>query len=89
MPDRIRVDIDIINMQLEYSDMDMVSDVEYPDLDTDEFKSLQINTVSNTVEKYQYHFQPYQAGSCTPCRGLLNSEQGASYDACTGGDSAP
>ena len=35
MSDRIRLDIDIINMLFEYSDTDKVSDVEYPDLDTD------------------------------------------------------
>ena len=39
MPDRIRLDIDIINMWLEYSDMDTVSDVEYPDSDMDRFDS--------------------------------------------------
>ena len=35
MPDRIRLDVDIINMQSEYSDTDTVSNVEYPDSDTD------------------------------------------------------
>jgi hypothetical protein len=38
MPDRIQLDIDIINMRFEHSDTDMVSDVEYPDSDTDRFK---------------------------------------------------
>ena len=33
--DRIRLDIDIINMRFEYSDTDMVSDVGYPDSHTD------------------------------------------------------
>ena len=32
--DRIRLDIDIINMRFEYSDTDTVSDVGYPDSDT-------------------------------------------------------
>ena len=40
MPDRIRLDIDIINMRFEYSDTDTVSDVEYPDSDMDRFKPL-------------------------------------------------
>jgi hypothetical protein len=40
MPDRKRLDVDIINMRFEYSDTDSVSDVEYPDLDTDIFKLL-------------------------------------------------
>ena len=40
MPDMIRLDIDIINMLFEYSDTDKVSDVEYPDLDTDRSKPL-------------------------------------------------
>ena len=35
MPDRIWLDIDIIDMRFEYSDTDMVSDIEYPDSDTD------------------------------------------------------
>ena len=30
MPDRIRFDVDIINMRFEYSDTDKASDVEYP-----------------------------------------------------------
>jgi hypothetical protein len=32
MPDKIRFDVDILNMRFEYSDMDTVSDVKYPDL---------------------------------------------------------
>jgi hypothetical protein len=35
MSDRVRLDIDIINMRFEYSDTDTVSDVEYQDSDTD------------------------------------------------------
>ena len=35
MSDRIPLGIDITNMRFEYSDTDMVSDVEYPDSDTD------------------------------------------------------
>jgi hypothetical protein len=35
MPNRIRSDVDIINMRFEFSDTDTVSYVEYPDLDTD------------------------------------------------------
>jgi hypothetical protein len=34
IPDRIWLDVDIINIRFEYSDMDTVSDVEYPDSDT-------------------------------------------------------
>ena len=40
MSDRIQLDIDIINMRFEYSDMDMVSDVGYLDLDTDRSQPL-------------------------------------------------
>jgi hypothetical protein len=40
MPDMIRFDIDITNMQFEYSDTDTVSDVEYADSDTDRFEPL-------------------------------------------------
>jgi hypothetical protein len=38
--DRIQLDIDIINIRFEYSDMNMVSDVEYPDSDTDGSRPL-------------------------------------------------
>ena len=40
MPDRIRLGIDIINIRFEYSDMDTVSDVGYPDSDTDRSQPL-------------------------------------------------
>jgi hypothetical protein len=40
MPDRIRLDIDIINIRFEYSDTDTISDVEYPGSDTDKFEPL-------------------------------------------------
>jgi hypothetical protein len=40
MPDMIRLDVDIINMRFKYSDTDTVSDVEYPDSDTDISKPL-------------------------------------------------
>jgi hypothetical protein len=40
MLNRIRLDIDIINMRFQYSDMDTVLDVEYPDLDTDRSELL-------------------------------------------------
>jgi len=42
MLDMIQMDIDILNMRFEYSNTNMVSDVnvKYPDLDTDEFKLL-------------------------------------------------
>jgi hypothetical protein len=40
MPGRIRLDVDIINMRFKYSDTDTVSDVEYPDLDTDRSEPL-------------------------------------------------
>jgi hypothetical protein len=58
MPDRIRFDVDIINMRFEYSDTDTVSDVEYPDSDTDRSEPLLTDSVSNTVEKYPYRFHP-------------------------------
>jgi hypothetical protein len=38
--DRIRLDIDVINMRFEYSNTDTISDVEYPDSDTDRSKLL-------------------------------------------------
>ena len=40
MPDRIRLDVDIINMRFDYLDTDTVSDVEYLDSDTDRFEPL-------------------------------------------------
>jgi len=40
MSDRIRLDIDIINMRFEYSDTDIVSDVGYPDSDTNRSQPL-------------------------------------------------
>jgi hypothetical protein len=42
MPDRIRLNVDIINMQFKYSDTDTdtVSDVEYPNSDTDRSEPL-------------------------------------------------
>ena len=40
MPNRIRLDIDIINMRFEYSDIDTVSDIEYMNLDMDKFESF-------------------------------------------------
>ena len=40
MSDMIWFNIDIINMRFEYSDMDTVSDVEYPDSDTDRSEHL-------------------------------------------------
>jgi hypothetical protein len=40
IPDRIQLDINIINMWFEYSDMDTISDVEYLDSDMDRFKPL-------------------------------------------------
>jgi hypothetical protein len=35
MPDRIRLDIDTINMRFEYSDTDIVPDIEYSHSDMD------------------------------------------------------
>ena len=40
MSDRIRLDIDITNMRFKYSDTDTVSDVGYPDSDTDRSQPL-------------------------------------------------
>ena len=40
MLDRIRLDINIINIRFEYLDTDIVSDVEYPNMDTDRFEPL-------------------------------------------------
>jgi hypothetical protein len=56
MPDMIRLDVNIINMRFYYSDMDTVSDVEYPDSDTNRSEPLQTDSVSNTVGKYLYRF---------------------------------
>ena len=58
MSDRIRLDIDIINMRFEYSDTDTVSDVGYLDSDTDRSQPLSMDSVSNTVGKYPYRFHP-------------------------------
>jgi hypothetical protein len=40
MPDRIPLDIDIINKRFEYLDMDTVSDVEYLDPNMNRLKSI-------------------------------------------------
>jgi hypothetical protein len=40
MPDKIRFDVDIINMRLEFSDMDTVSDIKYLNSDTDKSEHL-------------------------------------------------
>jgi hypothetical protein len=40
MSDKIRLDVDIINIRFKYSDMDTVSDVEYSDSDTDSSEPL-------------------------------------------------
>ena len=40
MSDKIRLDVDIINIQFKYSDTDTVSDVEYSVSDTDRSKPL-------------------------------------------------
>jgi hypothetical protein len=58
MSDKIRLDVDIINIRFKYSDMDTVSDIEYLDSDTDRSKPLQTNSVSNTFGKYSYRFRP-------------------------------
>jgi len=58
MSDRIRLDIDIINMRFEYLDTNTVSDVEYLDLDVDTSKPLYTDSVSNMIRKYPYRFHP-------------------------------
>jgi len=40
MLDKIRLDVDIINIRFKYSDMDTVSDVGYSDSDTDRSEPL-------------------------------------------------
>ena len=40
MSDKIRLDVDIINIRFKYSDMDTVLDVEYLDSDTDRSEPL-------------------------------------------------
>jgi hypothetical protein len=59
MPDMIRLDIDVINMRFEYPNTDTVSNVEYPDSDTDRSKPLEMDSVSNTVGKDPYRFHAY------------------------------
>jgi len=44
MSDMILLGIDIANMLFEYSDTDPVSDVEYPDSDTDRSEPLRIQS---------------------------------------------
>jgi hypothetical protein len=58
IPDKIRLDIDIINIRFEYLYTDTVSDIKYPDSNTDIFEPFKINSVSNTIRKYLYHFHP-------------------------------
>ena len=60
MSDRIRLDIDIINMRFEYSDTDTVSDVEHPDSDTDRSepsKRIRTRIRSENIRR----FRPVQA----------------------------
>ena len=40
MSDKIRLDVDIINIRFKYSDTDTVSDIEYLDSDMDRSKPL-------------------------------------------------
>jgi hypothetical protein len=40
MPDRIRLDVDIINMRFKHLDTDTVLDIRYPDPDTERSESL-------------------------------------------------
>jgi hypothetical protein len=40
IPDKIRLDVDIINIRFKYLDTDMISDVEYSDSDTDRSEPL-------------------------------------------------
>ena len=40
MSDNIGLDVDIINIRFKYSDMNMISDVEYLNSDMDRSKSL-------------------------------------------------
>jgi len=40
MSDKIRLDVDIINIQFKYSDMNTVSDIEHSDSDTDRSEPL-------------------------------------------------
>jgi len=40
MSDKIRLDVDIINIRFKYSDTDTVSDVKYSDSDTDRSEPL-------------------------------------------------
>ena len=44
MSDKIRLDVDIINIQFKYSDTDTVSDVEYSDSDTDRSEAKRIRS---------------------------------------------
>jgi len=40
MSDKIRLDVEIINIQFKYLDTNIVSDTEHSDLDTDRFELL-------------------------------------------------
>ena len=44
MSDKMLLGIDITNMQVEYLDTDTVSDIEYPDSDTDRSEPLRIQS---------------------------------------------
>jgi hypothetical protein len=49
MSDRVRMDINIINMRFEYSDTDTVSDVEYP---------IRIRTDLNSYKRIRSQIHP-------------------------------
>jgi len=51
--DKIRLNINIINIRFKYSNMDPAYS------DTDKFEPLQTNSVSNTIRKYPYRYHPY------------------------------
>jgi len=59
MPDRIGIEANIINMRFEYSDIDIISDIEYPNSDTNRYKPFYTDSISNTIGKYPYCFNPY------------------------------
>ena len=56
MPDRIGIEANIINMRFEYSDIDIISDIEYPNSDTNRYKHFYTDSISNTIGKYPYCF---------------------------------
>ena len=58
--DKIRLDVDIINIRFKYSNTDTVSDIKHSDSDTDRLQTHLNEFGLEYGRKYPYHFHPYR-----------------------------